>query len=194
MKTTIKNYIVVALMLGTLLGYANESNTSFKSIDGKRVKVEFKAVKKGNTLTIKQRNGVILYSSEIKNTGTFSKIFDLSALTSGNYIAELEKDFEIIEKSFKVENGTVIFTSDDETEFKPVIRTQNELVLISKISFNHKPVEVTIYYEDDVIYSETIVETKEILNRVYKVSKEQKGTYRVVVNTNKKSYTQDFKI
>ncbi|QNM85394.1 hypothetical protein H9W90_14585 [Polaribacter pectinis] len=194
MKTTIKNYIVVALMLGTLLGYANESNTSFKSIDGKRVKVEFNAVKKGNTLTIKQRNGVILYSSEIKNAGTFSKIFDLSALTSGNYIAELEKDFEIIKKSFKVENGTVIFTSDDETEFKPVIRTQNELVLISKISFSHKPVEVTIYYKDDVIYSETIVDTKEILNRVYKVSNEQKGTYRVVVNTNKKSYTQDFKI
>ncbi|QOD60105.1 hypothetical protein H9I45_12240 [Polaribacter haliotis] len=194
MKTTIKNYLVVALMFGTLLGYANANNTTPTAIDGKRVKVEFNAVKKGNTLTITQKNGPVLYSSEIENSGTFSKIFDFSALESGSYVAELNKDYEIIIKSFEVKNGLVIFSENDITEFKPVIRTENELVLISKISFNQKPVQVTVFYKDDVIYSETIKGTEKILNRVYKVSKELKGNYKVIVNTNNRSYSQDFNL
>ncbi|TMM30689.1 hypothetical protein FDT66_07975 [Polaribacter aestuariivivens] len=191
---TIKKYLVVALMFGTLLGYANENNTPVKTIDVKRVKVEFNAVKKGNTLTIKQENGVTLYTSKITEAGTFSKTFDFSALASGSYIAELEKDFEIIKKSFKVENGTVLFSEKNETEFKPVIRTENELVLISKISFNNNPLQVTLLYKNEVIYSETIKETEAILNRVYRLSKEEKGDYKVIIHDNYRTYIQDFNI
>ncbi|QTE24158.1 hypothetical protein [Polaribacter cellanae] len=191
---TIKKYLVVALIFGTLLSYAKENNTSINPINGKRVKVEFNAVKKGNTLTIKQENGVTLYTSKITEAGTFSKTFDFSALASGNYIAALEKDFEIIKKTFKVENGTVLFSKKNETEFKPVIRTENELVLISKISFNKKPLQVTIFYKNEVIYSETIKETERILSRVYRVSKKLRGDYKVIVYTNNKSYEQDFNL
>ncbi|MFK8059616.1 MAG: hypothetical protein AB8B78_05935 [Polaribacter sp.] len=191
MKTTIKKYLVVVLMLGTLVNYANE--VSINLVEGKRVRVEYKAVKKGHTLSIKDENGVIIYKKEIEKSGTFSKIFDLSQLKKGNYTTELEKDFEIIIKDFTVLDGKVSFKGE-KTIFKPVVRTENNLILISKIAFDKEPLKISLYYKDEIIFSETVTDKDNLFKRVYKVSKQEKGDYRVVLNTNKRSFIKDFNL
>jgi hypothetical protein len=193
MKTTIKKYLVVVMMLGTFINYANESNNSFNITDGKRVKVEFKTVKNGHTLSIKSENGTIMYSQEIKKSGTYSQIFDLSTLEKGNYTTELEKDFEIIIKYFSVLDGQVFF-KDEKTIFKPVIRIKENLILISKMDFEKEPLKITLYYNDEIILTEKVKGTDDILNRVYRVSKKIKGNYKVVVNSNNRYYNQNFNI
>ncbi|WP_439129819.1 hypothetical protein [Polaribacter sp.] len=191
MKTNFKKCLVVVMMLGTLMNYANEKKNTTYVVDGKKVKVEFNTVKKGNTLTIKDSHDVVIYSQDIEKSGNYAKIFDLSKLVKGEYTAELEKDFEIIVKNFSILEGKVSF-KEEKTIFKPVIRTENNLVLISKIDFNKEPLKVALYYNGDVIFSETIKDNSQVLNRIYKLSEEEKGNYSVVINSNKRSYVQDF--
>ncbi|MDX6745698.1 DUF3244 domain-containing protein [Polaribacter sp. PL03] len=193
MKTIFKKYLVVTfMMLVTSINYANE-NTAVKIVDGKKVRIEFETVKKGHTLSIKDKNGTVIYSQEIENSGTYSKVLDLSKLEKGYYTTELEKDFEIIIKPFTVLDGQVSF-DEEKTIFKPVIRAENNLVLISKLAFDNQPLKIAIYYNDEVIFSETVTDEKNILKRVYKLSKEEKGDYKVVINSNNRSYIKDFNI
>ena len=193
MKTIFKKYLVVTfMMLVTSINYANE-NTAVKIVDGKKVRIEFETVKKGHTLSIKDKNGTVIYSQEIENSGTYSKVLDLSKLEKGNYTTELEKDFEIIIKPFTVLDGQVSF-DEEKTIFKPVIRTENNLVLISKLAFDNQPLKIAIYYNDEVIFSETVTDEKNLLKRVYKLSKEEKGDYKVIINSNNRSYIKDFNI
>ena len=193
MKTTIKKYLVViVMMLVTSINYANK-NTAVKIVDGKKVRIEFESVKKGHTLSVKDKNGTVIYSQEIENSGTYSKVLDLSKLEKGNYTTELEKDFEIIIKPFTVLDGQVSF-DEEKTIFKPVIRAENNLVLISKLAFDNQPLKIAIYYNDEVIFSETVKDEKNLLKRVYKLSKEEKGDYKVIINSNNRSYIKDFNI
>ncbi|QXP63354.1 hypothetical protein [Polaribacter sp. HaHaR_3_91] len=190
----IKKIILVALMFGTLITNANEKdNTNYKEAK-KTVKVEFNNVKKGQTLTIKNSNGLTVYNNEIQNSGDYSKTFDFSALENGIYSAELNKDFEIVIKQFYVENGLVTFLNNkDEKIFKPIIRTEGELLLISKINFNNEPLKVTLYYNDEAVLSESISGDK-LLKRVYKLSEKEVGAYKVVINSDQRTYTKEFKI
>ena len=192
MRTTIKKSLLVALMFGTLISYANENTTPTNTVEVKRVKVEYKAVKKGHALTIKTENGLIIYNQIIEKSGTYSKVFDLTNLEDGVYTTELNKDFEIHIKKIEVKNGFVTFLKkENKIIFKPVIRTEGDLLLISKINFNEEPLKIILYYNNDVIFSE-IVKEKELLNRVYKLSKNEEGTYKVVINTNNRTYIKDF--
>jgi hypothetical protein len=191
MKSTIKKYLVVVMMLGTLINYANENKNSLNTIDGRRVKVEFKTVKKGHTLSIKDESGIVMYSQEIIKPGNYSQIFDLSKLQKGNYTTELEKDFEITIKSFSVLDGQILF-KDEKTIFKPVIRIKDNLILISKMNFEKEPLKVVLYYNDEIILSENTTDSSDIINRVYRLSKKIKGNYKVIVKTDNRTYKKDF--
>ena len=193
MKTTIKKYLVAVTFLLSLVSYATEKNIS-TTIDGKKVKVEFTAVKKGQVLSIKNANNIVMYSDVIEMAGNYARTFDLTNLENGKYTAELEKDFETIIKPFLVENGLVTFTPEEnKTIFKPVIRTQDNLLLISKISLEDQPVKITLYYKGDVIYTETSKDTK-VLNRALRLLKNKKGNYTVAISADNKNYRKNFKI
>ncbi|MFB1040483.1 MAG: DUF3244 domain-containing protein [Polaribacter sp.] len=193
MKTIIKKYLVAVLMFGTFINYATEKNIS-TTIDGKKVKVEFTAVRKGQVLSIKNANNIVMYSDVIEMAGNYARTFDLTNLENGKYTAELEKDFETIIKPFLVANGLVTFTPEEnKTIFKPVIRTQDNLLLISKISLEDQPVKITLYYKDAVIYTETSKDTK-VLNRALRLLKNKKGTYTVAINADNNNYRKNFKI
>lgn len=187
-----KRILLAVFMLGTLISHAKDNNTSSIKLDVKRVKVEFKTVKKGQTLSIKDDRDIVIYSQKIKATGTFSQVFDLSNLEEGNYTTELEKDYEILVQSFQVVHKQISFKSK-KIIFKPIIRNKEDLILISKNNFENKPLRVVLYYKDNVIFSETVT-GKEILKRVYKLSKSKKGNYKVVINTDNRMYIKDFTI
>ena len=188
---TIKRITLVALMLGTLIGYANEDKKSTDNKAKKTVKVEFNNVKKGQTLSIKDQQGAAVYNNEIKAAGNYSRTFDVSALEDGIYSAELNKAFEIHIKEFYIKNGLVTFlNNENEKVFKPVIRSKDNLLYISKLAFDQESLNVIIYYNDEVILSET-VEGKE-LQRTYKLSENKIGSYKVVVNSNNRTFVKDF--
>jgi len=179
-------------MLGALISYANEDKKPTNNKAKKTVKVEFHNVKKGHVLSIKDEQGSALYNNEIKNSGNYSKTFDFTALEDGIYSAELNKDFEIIIKKFYIKNGFVtFFNNKNEKEYKPVIRTKDNLLYISKRAFSQESLKVTIYYKGNAIFSETLKD-KEYLKRIYKLSKNEIGNYKVIINTQDRHFVKDF--
>ncbi|WP_299015504.1 hypothetical protein [uncultured Polaribacter sp.] len=190
MKTLAKNYLLVALMFGTLITYGTEKKNTTAA---NKVTVAFKEVKKGHVLSIKNNKYTTVYTLKIKQNGTFAKTLDLSNLEEGNYSAELEKDSKIMVKYFTVNKGNVTF-ENEKTVFKPVIRTENDLVLISKIDFNKEPLKVKLFYKDEVIVNETVEDESKILNRIYKLSEDKSGEYTVIIKTDNRTYTKNFTI
>jgi len=182
MKKGIRKSLLVVFMLGTLISYANNKGTLNSSVDDK----------KGQTLTIKDKNQKEIYSFRIKNAVNYSEIINSTHLEDGEFTAELSKGFEIMEKPFLVEKGIVTFLINEEkTIFKPVIRIEKDLILISKIAFDKEPLKVTLYYNDDIIFTETL-EGKDILERAYRLKEINRGNYKVIIDNLGRRYIKNF--
>jgi hypothetical protein len=194
MKTIKRKVLVVVFMLGTLFNYANNENDFNNAINANKVKVVFENVKKGQQLTVNDENGLQLHSETISKEGELTKYFDFSPLNNGLYTVELNKEFVIVVKSIEIKNKKVIFIKESEKViFKPIIRNIENLVLISKLDFDKKPLKIALYFNGEVIFSETI-KGEEHLKRAYRLDNEIKGDYKVIVYSDDVSYTKEFKI
>lgn len=193
MTTIKKQLILIAIMLGTFIGYA-KNDIHDSNINSKKVTVEFRNVKKGHLLSIKDDQGVQIYSETVSENGHLAKILDVTSLEKGNYYVELDKDFEIVIKPFQIKENQVIFDeSEEKTIFKPVFRNEENIVMVSKIAFDNEPIQIVIYFNDEIIFSETI-KNETILNRIYRLEKEKIGNYKVVFYSNNRSFVKAFKI
>jgi hypothetical protein len=80
-----------------------------------------------------------------------------------------------------------------EKNFKPVFRTYDARLIISKIGLDTNEMKVELYFEGELIYTDT-VKGDEILNRVYKLDKNLPGEYSAVVMANDRTFTEKFRI
>ena len=196
MKKEVKTGILLVTMLATMFSYANRPTTFEKKVEIKNTTLSIHNVKQGQQLVIKDSNGVVLYKELIDRSGMYNKGFDLTALPNGEYYFELDKDTEIHVIPFKVHSNSVEFLKEKETKFfKPVVRFKDDKILLSRLSFDKKPLEVKIYYDDysgyggyELIHSEAFKDTK-IVERVYQLDKAKKGAYKVVVKTEGREFT-----
>ena len=135
-----------------------------------------------------------MYSETIERNGTFAKRFDFSALTDGSYTLELDKDFEIIIKPFIVQSKNATFLRNNESVvFKPVVRTENNQLLISQISLDAEPLKLELYYNGVRIFKDQI-EGDKILSKVYRLSAQEKGDYYLSMSSGERSFVQSFEL
>ncbi|MDY2586403.1 hypothetical protein [Winogradskyella aquimaris] len=185
MKRLIRNIMVVAVMLGTSTGYANQTLKETPT---------FKYINEGHMLTVINASGDIIYSGRIKQSGSLDRLFDFSQLKDGNYTVEISKDFEIEVIDLEVKDNNVkLFTETEEKVFKPVFRTENSMLIVSKIALDTKEMDVELYFEDELIHKET-VKGDDILNRVYRLDRTLNGNYTAVIRCNGRVYIKDFRI
>lgn len=196
MKRAIKTSAVFIVMLFTIMSYSAEIPSLTKRGDAKKTMLTLNNVKQGQELFIKNDYGIILYKERIEKDGDYVKGFDLTSLPDGHYFFELNKDLQIKIIPFKVVLNNVDFIKvEEKTIFKPVVRSKENKVFVSKLSF-FNPLEVQIYYEDEnsskgysLIHSETI-ENEKIINRVYALSKQEKGNYKLVFKCDGRTFTE----
>lgn len=183
--------ILVVTLLVASLSFASEASFSRIKDDAKKTALTLTDVKVGNQLTIKDAYGAILYSEQIKSTGSYTKGFDFTSLPNGRYFFELDKEIEIKTIPFIVNARNVTIEKNKEfTNFKPQLRQQNNLLFVSKLSPNFKAVKISVYANNDSNYelllSENIVD-KQTVERVYRL---EKGNYKIVINSDNKEYTK----
>lgn len=196
MKKEVKKGILMVMMLSAMLSNATRPATFENKVEIKKSTLSIHNVKQGQQLVIKDYYGIVLYKELIEKSGAYSKGFDLTALPNGDYYFELDRDIEIQVIPFKVYMNKVEFLKEKETKFfKPVIRFKENKVLLSRLSFDNKPLEVKIYYDYDngssnyeLLHSEKFKDTK-IVERVYALDKTKKGNYKVVVKTEGREFT-----
>ena len=189
MNTIKKSLLVVTVFTATLSNAAEIS--SITTGDLKETSLTLKNVKKGNLLSIKDNNGVILYKELINSSGTYRKGFDLTALPNGDYFFEVDKDLEIKTIPFKVNSNKVVFNKEAEViTYKPYVIQKDDLVLVSKLAPNFETLKISIYAEvngiSELIYSEK-VEDAQAIERVYKF---KKGSYKIIFSSDKKEFTR----
>ncbi|WP_299121007.1 hypothetical protein [uncultured Winogradskyella sp.] len=185
MKTLFKNILVLVVMSVTFNNYANATL---------EVLPTFNNVKKGNSITVTDATGAVIFSGRINFDGNISRLYDFSQLKDGLYSIEVNKDYVIEISAVEVKNNSVYFIEHKNIKvFKPVFRIFEDSIIISKLALDTPEMEVKLYYEDELIYSET-VKGKEILNRAYKIDKTIKGEYSVIVKTNDRVYVENFRI
>ncbi|MBT8260886.1 MAG: hypothetical protein KJN82_06200 [Bacteroidia bacterium] len=175
------------LLLGPLSIHAttitNESVTVLKYED----------VKEGYRVVIKDNFGVVLYKETIQNEGNYVKGFDLTTLPEGDYSFELEKDFEIKVKPFKVTNNKVEFLKNENYSiFKPVITKKKGYVYISQLAFEND-VKIEILNNDSVIHSE-LVENQMELRKIFDFTEAPINDYTVIVKTKDRSFINNIKL
>ena len=185
MKTLVKRILVLALMLPTLTSYANaDLNKAFNFTD----------VTEGSYISVSDATGEVIYSGQIKYKENLTALFDFTKLKNGKYKVEITRDFEIDINTIEVKDSLVTYLSAfHKTIHKPVFRSDNARLLISKLALNDSQMKVELYYEDELIHSETVKGSK-ILNRVYKLDKTHKGKYTVIIRSDDRVFVENFRI
>ncbi len=198
--TNTKKGFLMVTMFYTLLSFANDASSFIIKNDAKRTSLTLENVKEGNLLSIKDNNSIILYKERIQHTGIYSKGFDLTELPDGSYIFELDGDTEIKTIPFTVTSNNVVFKKELETKtFKPFVKVEEDIVYITKLALNNEPLQINIYFENknfsstpELVHSETIKGIKKI-EKVFKLSRYEKGAYKIVFLTNGRKYTKIIK-
>jgi hypothetical protein len=197
MKKVINKSIIMVAMCTALLSNANEGSSFIPKKEIAKTIVTINDVKEGQKLLIKDLNGFILYKELIKESGLYSKAFDLTELPDGDYIFELEKDLEIKTIPFNVIFNKVTFLKEKETSiYKPYVIMKKNYIYVNKLALNGEPLEIKIYYDGDnnsheLIYSETIKDIKTI-GKAYKLMNHATGDYKVVLTSNNRTYYENF--
>jgi hypothetical protein len=193
MKNVIKHSkkgILMVTMFATLLSFANEVSLFNIKNEAKRTSLTLDNVKEGNLLSIKDDNGMTLYKELIQKAGVYTKGFDLTALPDGSYIFELDQDVEISTIPFSVKSSIVLFNKElEKVIFKPFVRIENDLVYITKLALNEEPLKIDVYFDSELMYSETIEKTQNI-KRVFKLTGLEKGNYKIVFHTEDREFTK----
>ena len=185
MKTVLKRILVIAVMLGTFTSYGNVYSEVIPNLD---------IINKGDLVSVYNAQGNIVYSDRVEYDGTLRTMFDFRNLKDGIYTIEINKDFEIAVNTFKVNDKMVTFVEGaQKTIYKPVFRTKESKVLISKLALDSSKMEIKLYFKSDLIYSEKVTGTG-IINRVYKLDETEHGEYTAVIRANGRVYIENFKL
>ena len=181
-------------MFATLLSFANEGSFITIKNDAKTTSLTLSNVKKGNLLSITDVHGITLYKEIIKESGVYTKGFDLTLLPNGDYAFEIDKDVEISTIPFSVISNKVIINEElEKTIFKPIVKLKNDILYVSKLSMDESPLEVDIYFTESndysLIYSEKIENTQNI-EKVFKLTGLKKGSYKIIFHSEGREYTK----
>ncbi|WP_111683101.1 hypothetical protein [Winogradskyella tangerina] len=185
MKKIVRNILAVAVMLGTYTSYASQEASTLPASYN---------INNHHIIKITDAKGEVIFSGQLNQTGKLTEFFDFTQLKDGLYQVEITKAYEIEINSVEVKNHVVTFIeSAKEKIFKPVIRTENAKVMISKLALDSKEMTVELYFEDDLFYSETLKGEK-VLNRIYQLDQDLPGNYTAIIRSDNRVYVEHFSI
>ncbi|QDO93069.1 hypothetical protein FNB79_03455 [Formosa sediminum] len=178
--------------------FASDLSSDFDKRRDMEITLTLDNVEVGQQLYIKDSKDFILYNKTFKTSGSVNNTFDFSALPNGTYFFEHEKSNQIKVIPFKVETGKVSFSDAKETIFKPVVKVKDNLVYLSKLELDKEEVSVTLSFENEynnykAIHTEKFTNTANI-QRVYNLSENVPGNYKVVIKANGREFAEYFSI
>ncbi len=196
MKQLLKKCLVMVVMFTTIESYSNsitlQTNDQTKNVTA----VSIDSVNEGSQFIIRDGEGVILYKEHIKETGTYSKRFDLTNLPDAGYYFEIDNQDEIKVIPFIVKNNVAEFIKDEEFKVvRPDVIVKDDRAYISKSSDKEQTWEIEVYYDEgyDLAHSEKMRDTKS-LNRVYDFSNSKKGNYTIVFSSLGRTFSNSIHI
>ena len=196
MKNLARKSLVVFGLITVLSSFANENVETLKEKETNVTHMRFENVLRGSSLSIVDKYGLVLYNEAIKQDGDYSKGFDLTTLPDGDYFFELNSEFKIVVRPFNVHSNEVVFDKElEESIYKPMLRTKDDLVFVSRVAMENTPLSYKIYYEDnfELVDAVSFKESEEV-KKVYDFSNSERGTYIFVFEFEGRKFTKTIKI
>ena len=100
---------------------------------------------------------------------------------------ELHKDLEVNVYKMVISDSGDTYLDFTIKYFKPYVYNKNHKIFVNKLNLISNPVEISIFYENELIYEEVINEKK--LERVYNLDQSKKGHYEVLILAEDKTYS-----
>lgn len=202
MKNTIKiskKGILMVALFSTLLSFANDARIFNIKNEAKKTSLKLTHVKEGNLLSVIDAFGVTVYKEVIKESGNYTKSFDLTILPNGTYAFELDKGIEINTIPFTIKSNIVVFDKEKETTtYRPTVRVKENFVYISKLTLDEKPLKIEVFFtgkgssDSELLFSEKIENTK-IIERTFKLENLEFGDFKIVLYSEGKQFIEYIK-
>ncbi len=120
----------------------------------------------------------------------------MTSLPNGDYIFELNSELKIVVVPFIVDSSAVVFDkASEESIYKPVVRTKDNMVYVSRTGIEQTPLSYKIYFADnyDLVHTAKFEELEEG-KKAYDFSAAKKGNYVFVFESKGRKFTKNVKI
>ena len=195
MKNLIKKSLLIVAVLTTVVISATNINNNLdikvSTIDSKLIDLRLKNSDGDLTISVKDSYGEVLYSEKFEGV-YFSKKYDLQTLPTGNYYFEVEGSTKINLMPFTVTRRGFEFKNEiASTYYKPTVRQEGDLVLISKIAFNKENFEINLYDEESNLLYNELLNGKINLDKALNLKDLKSGSYKLVTKSEGKVFEQN---
>lgn len=188
----IKNGLLSVALLATVAANASKI-VAAKTADSKVLNITLTEITKGEVLSIKDSNGILLYTESLQKGALYSKKFDFNTLPNGLYFLEDKENKKIKVTPILVNKDEASFLSNaSETYEAPEIKIDgNNATLLIK-NFEENLVKITISdKEGKEIFTESNDEL--LIYKGYDFSKLGEDTYFISVSKGDYSFTEKVK-
>ncbi len=142
-------------------------------------------------VTLKSKDGQVIYETKARNTVSYKKIYDLSKLSNGEYsLAINNKNFKT-ERKFSI-SGNDINVGEQHFVIAPVFTYRDNILRVSYLNYEDEPVTFMVYDNNDVIYKKTIGSNFAIHEGV-SLEKLRNGSYSVILSNTTDNYSYTVK-
>lgn len=191
MKKALKITAVLAFMLTTVVGMANEPKSYLvASSNAKSLIFKMDTQSKDARVKFVDSESNIIYSENISNIEMYVKKFDLKTLKEGTYFLVYENGIRMNTYPIAIEKDSVEVMDVIEV-VKPTFRKKGGMVYLNHLNLNGKKVEIKVQDADgNVIYTTTFNDTI-IVEKAFNFEKANAGNYTVIIKDSIGTYSEN---
>ncbi len=191
MKTILKITTVVAFMLSTVVSTAREPKVNLVAFNEARSLVlSMENTSSDYGIRFIDEEDHVIYAGKLTD-GRFVRKFDLSNLKDGMYYVATEDEVKSYVYTISLKGNEVKIVEKEETN-KPFFRKSGDRLYLNFLNLDKSNVGIKVYDKEyRVVFEDTYKDTM-ILEKAFNFIDAYKGSYKVVVSTNDKTYSEDF--
>lgn len=195
MKNVLKKGLLSVALLTAVVVNASEKVNVKVAKASKMLAIELTKVAQGETLTIKDLRGEILFSEKLNKSDKFSKIFSLSTLPEGLYFVESKETSKVVVTPIIINNeGVALVENAAKTYLAPTIKLEGDILNVKVRNYTNAPVNITIYNEKGLLLTKTKNNTNTLVFGSFNIEELEEKNLTVSVSEGDYNFIEKVKL
>jgi len=156
MRNLLKTGLVSVALLATVVVNASEKLNVKVAPASKMLAIELTEVVDGETISIKDLDGEVLFFEKLSKSSEYSKVFSFSTLPQGLYFVESKEAAKIqVTPVIINESGVAIVENASKTYTAPKVSLDGDILNVKVRNYGKAPVTISIYNELGALLTKT---------------------------------------
>lgn len=189
-KLSVMLFVMVAFCATELYAGTLEPNISLVQKGVKTYVMKLGSAATDLSISIKDKEGLVLYSDMAHSGSNYQKTYDFSQLPNGQYTIEVENEFVIKSAAIDVLASRIIVADENITIHKPIVKINGDFLDLNFLNLKEKNVEFQLYDSSGrMVFSQDL--NKDVLvSKRYNISQLPRDSYSVVIYNNDRMLTK----